>query len=87
MKPEDAKKIISTAIDREVDAYAFYHSVAERVKDPALKSLFAELAGEEKKHREFLQNFLSKDVKKFHFEAKKDYKVTDSVPTPPITRT
>jgi len=85
MKPEDVKKIISTAIDREVEAYTFYHSVGEKVKDPALKSIFKELAGEEKKHREFLQNFLSKDIKKLHFEAKKDYKVGDSLPTPPLT--
>ena len=55
MKADDAKKIISTAIDREVEAYTFYRGVADKVKDPALKSLFTELAGEEKKHREFLQ--------------------------------
>jgi rubrerythrin len=46
MKAEDAKKIISTAIDREVEAYTFYRGVADKVKSPALKSLFSELAGE-----------------------------------------
>ena len=25
MKADDAKKIISTAIDREIEAYTFYH--------------------------------------------------------------
>ena len=62
MKAEDAKKIIATAIDREVEAYTFYRTVSDRVKDPALKSLFDELAGEEKKHRVFLEGFLAKDV-------------------------
>jgi rubrerythrin len=85
MKVEDAKKIISTAIDREVEAYTFYRSISDKVKDPALKSLFGELAGEEKKHREFLEGFLAKDVGKMKFDAKKDYKVGDALPTPPLT--
>jgi rubrerythrin len=85
MKADDAKKIISTAIDREVEAYTFYRSVSDRAKDPALKKLFDELAGEEKKHREFLQAFLTKDVAKLHFNASKDYKVGDAIPTPNLT--
>jgi rubrerythrin len=85
MKTDDAKKIISTAIDREVEAYTFYRSIADKVKDPALKKLFTELAGEEKQHREFLQGMLSKDVSKMHFDAKKDYKVANAMPTPPLT--
>jgi len=85
MKADEAKKIISLAIDREVEAYTFYKSVAGRVKDKVLKDLFAELAGEEKKHREFLQGFLAKDVSKIKFTAGHDYKVGDSLPTPPLT--
>ena len=41
MKADDAKKIITTAIDKEVEAYTFYRGVADKVKDPALKSLFS----------------------------------------------
>ena len=37
MKAEDAKKIIATAIDKEVEAYTFYRGIADKVKDPALK--------------------------------------------------
>lgn len=85
MKAEDAKKIISTAIDREVEAYTFYKSVADRAKNKALKDLFAELAGEEKKHREFLQAFLTKDVKQMKFTAGHDYKVGNALPTPDLT--
>ncbi len=85
MKTEDAKKIISTAIDREVEAYTFYKSVADKAKDANLKKLFAELAGEEKKHREFLQDFLAKEGKSLKFDAAKDYKVGDALPSPPIT--
>jgi rubrerythrin len=85
MKADDAKKIISTAIDREVEAYTFYRTVSEKVKDPALKKLFTELAGEEKQHREFLQGMLSKDVTKMRFDAKQDYKVVNAMPSPPLT--
>jgi len=85
MKASDAKKIISLAIDREVEAYTFYRTVSEKVKDKALKSLFAELAGEEKQHREFLQGLLAKQVTTMHFDAKSDYKVGDALPTPNLT--
>jgi len=85
MKTEDAKKIISTAIDREVESYTFYRSISDKVKDAALKKLFNELAGEEKQHREFLQGMLSKDVTKMHFDAKKDYKVVNAMPSPPLS--
>jgi rubrerythrin len=85
MKASDAKKIISLAIDREVEAYTFYRTVSEKVKDKALKSLFTELAGEEKQHREFLQGLLAKQVTTMHFDAKNDYKVGDALPTPDLT--
>lgn len=84
MKAEDAKKIISTAIDREVESYTFYRGIADKVKDKALKDLFAELAGEEKKHREFLQGVLDKDVSKMKFDPSHDYKVGDNLPTPEL---
>ena len=85
MKPEDAKKIISTAIDREVEAYTFYRGIADKVKDASLKKLFAELAGEEKQHREFLQGVLTKDISKMKFDESHDYKVADTVPSPALT--
>ena len=85
MKAEDAKKVISTAIDREVEAYTFYRGIADKVKDANLKKLFAELAGEEKQHREFLQGMLTKDVSKMKFDASHDYKVADTVASPPLT--
>jgi rubrerythrin len=85
MKTDDAKKIISTAIDREVESYTFYRGISDKVKDAALKKLFNELAGEEKQHREFLEGMLSRDVTKMHFDAKKDYKVVNAMPTPPLS--
>ncbi len=85
MTPEEAKQIIFSAIDDEVEAYTYYRSVSDKAKDPALKQLFGELAGEEKKHREFLETFLTKPASEFHFEPSKDYKVADTLETPKLT--
>jgi rubrerythrin len=84
MKAEDAKKIIETAINKEIEAYTFYHGVAEKAKNPMLKDLFTELAGEEQKHREFLQGMLTKDIAKMKFDPSHDYKVGDTLPTPDL---
>jgi len=85
MNAEDAKKIIATAIDREVESYTFYRGIADKVKDKALKDLFAELAGEEKKHRELLQGMLTKDISKMKFDPSHDYKVADSLASPTLS--
>jgi len=85
MNVEDAKKIISSAIDSEVEAYTYYTSVSDRATDPTLKKLFGELAGEEKKHREFLQAFLTKDTADLKFSGTHNYKVVDALPTPKLT--
>ena len=85
MKVEDVKKIIATAIDREVEAYTFYRGIAEKVKSPALKSLFSELAVDEKKHRELLQRMLNKDASKMKFDPSQDYKVADTLKLPALT--
>ncbi len=85
MKAEDAKKIIATAIDREVEAYTFYRTIADKVKGKVLKDLFDELAVDEKKHRELLQRMLNKDVSKMKFDPSHDYKVADTLESPALT--
>jgi len=85
MNADDFKKILSMAINREVEAYAYYHSVSERVKDPNLKKLFHELASDETKHRELLQDYLDKDVTSIKFSASRDYKVADTLASPDLT--
>ena len=69
------------AVDREIESFNFYQSVTDKVKDKALKEIFAELAGEEKKHRELLQGMLTKDIAKMKFDPSHDYKVADILPT------
>ena len=56
----DDKKLgnyIDIAIQREIEAYDFYTDLMNRVTDPQAKDALKLLAGEEMKHREFLQNY------------------------------
>jgi len=85
MKPDEARKIITVAIEGEIEAYSYYTSISGRVKDPLLKKLFREIAGEEKAHRVFLEEFLSRDIKDMHFDVGKKYFFDSSVPTPPLS--
>lgn len=85
MTPEGYRNIVSEAINNEVEAYTFYQTISDKVTDPNLKKLFGELAGEEKGHREYLQKLLSRDFSSLGFSSTKDYKVGDSIPTPPLT--
>lgn len=81
----DIKDIIQMAISREVESYTFYRSVSDRVKDANLKTLFNELAGDETKHRQFLEGLLTKDVKDLHITKAHDYKVSETLVTPKLS--
>ena len=85
MKPEEYRKIIFNAISKEVESYSFYRSIEEKVKDAALKSTFRELAGEETKHREYLEGLLVKPMKELHFDESRDYKVSKTIERPAVT--
>ena len=82
---EEYQKIVSNAINREIKASAFYKGAAEMVKDKALQTLFNDFAGEEIRHREFLEAQLVADKKVMHFDRADDYKVTDSMKIPELT--
>ena len=79
------KKIISRAIDGEIEAFTFYRAVSDRVKDKNLKDLFSDLAGDEEKHKFTLEGFLKQAPEKLHFSTSRDYKVVDALPTPPLS--
>jgi len=85
MDTEEYRSIISNAIDREIEAYTFYRTVKEKVTDENLKNLFNELAGEESKHRKTLEALLTKEPGKLAFNTKRDYKVADTLETPPLS--
>jgi rubrerythrin len=47
-------ELINMAIKREEEAYAFYTNLCEKVEDQNVKDTVEWIAGEEKKHKEFL---------------------------------
>ncbi|NLA99383.1 MAG: ferritin family protein [Methanomicrobiales archaeon] len=85
MDDEEYRSIILSAIDREIEAYTFYRMVREKVTDENLKSLFNELAGEETKHRKILEGFLTREPEKLGFDTKRDYRIAQTLETPPLS--
>lgn len=84
MNDEEYKKIILVAIGNEIEAYQFYLGASEKIKDPALKSVFKDLANEEKGHKNLLEGFHS-NLRPMHFDRKKDYKVSETVEKPRLS--
>ncbi len=85
MTPEQYRAILSKAIEREVESYTFYRTISDKVKDANLKKIFSDLAGDETKHREFLQDLLTKEPKKLKISASKDYKIADTLDAPTLS--
>lgn len=85
MNKNDFKKIISSAIGQEVEAFKYYSAVSDKAKDVNLRKLFKDLASEEDRHKRTLEGYLTKDLGKIHFSETKDYKIADGLPTPALT--
>ena len=85
MNQDEYRKIISRAIELEVEAYAFYRAVSDKAKDENIKSVFNDLAQEEQGHKRTLENFLARKPEEMHFVESRDYKIVDVLPTPPLT--
>ncbi|MFW6082314.1 MAG: ferritin-like domain-containing protein [Desulfosalsimonas sp.] len=79
------KEILSGAIEREIEAQRFYSDVAERMEDAFLKELFTVFVGEEKKHQEILEGFLSSVPEKIPFDETRDYNVSETVESPEVS--
>jgi rubrerythrin len=86
MTVEEYKRIIAEAIGAEIEAYEFYAGVAEKTQDSNVKSIFEELANEEKSHRDFLEGVLS-DRKPMSIDETKDYKISAMVDKPKLSVT
>lgn len=84
MKSEEYKKVISTAVENEIEAFDFYSAAGEKVSDANLKAIFKELADEEQKHRDFLQGLLTQ-AKPMKFDEGQDYKISESVAKPKLS--
>ena len=85
MDLEQYRKVISDAIQAEIDAKGFYESVGSRTKDDYLKELFEELAAEEANHEKILSNILNKErMDKTFFNFEKDFQVAETIDMPEV---
>ncbi len=57
MKEKKLENLIDIAIDREIEACDFYTNLAGKVEDPTVRDTLDFLAGEERRHREFLERY------------------------------
>ena len=57
MPDKTVSEIIDIAIQREEEAFAFYMDIYGKVSETAVKDTLEFIAGEEKKHREFLVKY------------------------------
>ena len=85
MEREVYEKIIGFAIECEVEAEAFYESIADRLKNKNLKELFAQFAREEKTHQAILKDIYAKPVNEKKFDGSMDYKVAETVEFPVLS--
>lgn len=86
MKNKDFRKIIQMAVDNEIEALEFYLKAAHKAKYENLRSLFLELAEEEKGHKKILEAYLNDETLALDFrESHGDYGVSDTVSLPPLS--
>ena len=88
MENQRLSALIERAIKNEEEAYEFYMSLHRLVEDPVAKDTLQFLAGEEKKHREFLMAY--RDGRR-PFSALKmddaiDYRIAQYVDAPDIQK-
>ena len=85
MDLEKYKKVISDAIQNEIDAKEFYAQVAQRVKDDYLRELFEKFSKEEEKHEKLLADILKGGkIQSNHFDFDKDFKVSETYEMPEV---
>lgn len=79
MDLSEFKSIIKFAMANEVEAQNFYREASDKLEDPHLKSMFRQLAQEERGHREALKAIYISNRIGEYFDESRDYKVSESV--------
>ncbi len=79
---------ISIAIEREQEAYEFYTGLSDKVLDNAAKDALKVLAGEEKKHKAFLESYRDGGYAAGALRMSQpiDYKIAEHLDRPDISK-
>ncbi len=78
-KFKSVDEILDFAIKSEQEAIDFYTSLASQAKNPEMKEVFLEFAGEEKSHKARLQKIKDEGVIEMTDERVSDLKISDYV--------
>lgn len=77
MELKQFQDIVAFALEKEVEAVAFYTDCSKRTERPAMKAAFLEMADEESKHVRMLENFKPQSVEQVKLKAIPDLKIAD----------
>jgi rubrerythrin len=84
MEHQEIEQALSTAIEREIEAYEFYRHVYERVNAESVKEVFQQLAQEEMGHREVLEKLKHDPTMVMKIQTPPDYKVAEATELPEL---
>jgi rubrerythrin len=87
MQSRDLSAVVDMAIDKEIEAHAFYLDLYGRVSDPEARQTLQFLANEEKKHQEFLVKYKEGAVGPQSLNSTQviDYKIAEHLENPDIS--
>lgn len=86
MELEEIRRLFSVAIEREIEANAFYVNAAKAVKDPSVRAIFEDLAKDELGHMELLEGFREDPTLQMKMSRPAvDFKVAEEVALPKLT--
>lgn len=88
MKDKKLRLVIEAAIQKEEEACAFYRDLSGRVDDRTARDTLQFVAGEEKKHREFLIQYRSGHYssRSLPLDQAVDYKIAEHLEKPDIKK-
>jgi rubrerythrin len=87
MQSKDLSAVLDMAIDKEIEAHAFYLDLQGRVTDLEVKQTLQFLADEERKHREFLARYKEGEAGPQSLKGSQviDYKIAEHLERPDIS--
>jgi len=87
MSSKDLSAVLDMAISKEIEAQAFYLDLHGRVSDTEAKQTLNFMAGEEKKHEEFLRNYKRSEMGPASLKQGQvvDYKIAEHLEKPDVS--
>ena len=85
MNKEDYKRILSIAIQTEINGNEYYQAMGKKVTDPSVKQLFNIMAEESLSHIRKLGAYLKTDEQPIEVDEAIDYQIAETITKPEIS--